>query len=164
MTPEEHVASVEQAIAQGFQRKIGNLKSELKEAQERLKEATAELDEARSQKAVVVEQTTRELARARTIMADTVGGNWMDLLLVIGSIAGGITLGYYIQRAVDLRAPWVAIGGLTIVGVGLIKRDWQGPARSGTVALGASLAAGAVVFTMTMGDDDVPVAGAGVAA
>lgn len=145
MTPEEHVTTVEQAVAEGFQRTIGGLKQDLKKAQEELDTATKELAAVQSQNLVLERETTRQIEQAAKLVNRTMGGQWTDLAVILGGVVGGFVTGYWLQRTLDARAPVMAIGGAIITGFGLFNPSWHLTTRAAVASGGASLMLGSVV-------------------
>ena len=84
MTPEEHVMSVEQAIGEGYERKVGDLQRELRKAQKEAEERDKEVQQLKAQNAIVVRDATEQLQRADAWVAQAAGGDWKQLTLVIG--------------------------------------------------------------------------------
>ncbi|MCA9717495.1 MAG: hypothetical protein KC468_22660 [Myxococcales bacterium] len=156
MTPEEHVTTVEQAVAQGFERTIGGLKSDLKKAQEELDAATKELAAVQSQNAVLETKATRQIEEAVKLVHRTMGGQWTDLAVILGGVVGGFVTGYWLQRTIDVRAPVMAIGGAIITGFGLFNTGWHLTTRAAVAGGGASLILGSVVHVFVLPPTPVP--------
>ncbi|MCA9716689.1 MAG: hypothetical protein KC468_18600 [Myxococcales bacterium] len=156
MTPVEHVTTVEQAVAAGFERTIGGLKSELKKAQEELTAATKELVTVRSQNAAMETNTTRQIEEAANLVHRTLGGQWTDLAVILGGVVGGFVTGYWLQRTIDARAPVMAIGGALITGFGLLNSSWHLTTRAAVAAGGVTMICGSVIHVIMVPPTPVP--------
>ncbi len=158
MTPEEHVATVEQAVAQGFERTIGGLKNDLKKAQEELQTANKELAALQTQNVAIRTETTRDLEDASQLVHKTVRGQWTDLATIFGGVVGGFVSGYFVQRAADVRAPFMAIGGALLAGFGALNSEWHLTTRAALVGGGATMILGSVVHVFVVSPSDTPTA------
>ena len=66
----------------------------------------------------------------------------------IASAIVGLGIGYWIQRSLDKRIPWVALGGVGLVATGaVIKTRWS--IRGSLIVGGGMLAAGSTVYVFT---------------
>ncbi|MCB9749497.1 MAG: hypothetical protein H6713_05755 [Myxococcales bacterium] len=161
MTPEEHVMSVEQAIGEGYQRKVGELQRELRKAQKEAEERAKEADQLKTQNAIVVRDATEQLRRADAWVAQAAGGDWKQLTLVIGGAVSGFALGYYIQRAANVRVPFMSLLGVALLGTGMLMPRWHWSSRLALASSGALMGVGSVMYVLTVSDDQERPAAAG---
>ena len=156
MTPEEHVMSVEQAIGEGYERKVGDLQRELRKAQKEAEERDKEVQQLKAQNAIVVRDATEQLQRADAWVAQAAGGDWKQLTLVIGGAVSGFALGYYIQKATDVRVPFMSLLGVALFGAGMFMPRWHWSTRLALASSGALMGVGSVMYVLTVPSEPEP--------
>ncbi len=150
MTPVDHIESIEQSVSEGWERKVSELRSELKKAQAEAEQRKAEVEALKSQNAVVLHDAKEQLIRADRYVAQAAGGDWKQLTLVIGGAVSGFALGYYIQKALDIRVPVTALAGGVAFFAGMLmpQRHWS--TRLALASGGALMAVGGVTYIFSV--------------
>ncbi len=124
---------------------------EATELRSKLNRAEAELARISESHNSVTQQATSAMARANSMLDQRLGGDWKEIGLVLTSALGGLALGYFVQKYIDLRAPVLALGGVGVAALGIaVERDWS--VRSAFVIGGGMMAAGSTLFVFTTSD------------
>ena len=132
-------------------RKIRDLQEQLSTEKSKLDATSKDLNAA-NEKLAQVDDATREigdfLGRANRAIEARAGGDWKELVLLLGSSALGLGLGYYVQRILDKRIPWVALVGVGVAVAGFAVRSrWS--IRGSLLVGGTTLAGGSAFYVFT---------------
>ena len=151
-TPLESILAAERSYtfqaldedAETIERERSAVETERDELRESLSRAQIELARER--------EATREVQGAfrdaGSALTRRLGGDWKELTLLLASAVIGLGIGYWIQRSLDKRIPWVALGGVGLVATGaVIKTRWS--IRGSLIVGGGMLAAGSTVYVFT---------------
>ncbi len=137
----EYMGKIEREIAIPLERRIDALKEELQKAK-------AELDQRSKSADRMTRDAESRIDRATAVIQRHAGGDWKQLVLVLGSAVTGLAIGYYLQKNMDSRIPLFAFigGGVALTGVLMPDLHWS--VRSSLGVLGAMAAGGSVLYVV----------------
>ena len=94
-------------------------------------------------------QLAEHLGAMNRAVETRLGGDWKELSLLLGSAIAGLALGYWFQKTLDRRIPWVGLAGVGVIAGGaVIRTRWS--VRGSMMVGGAMLAGGSAVYVMTL--------------